>query len=222
MFFPKIDYSNTKGIKMNKWHYISAVCAFIIFCILWMTYETPFIQVFDQVAFDLLFGLEVFIVFHYIGETWFIFTVSIILLLIIWVCLKDEKLMLFNVLTGVFGFALYQVLKDIIERPLPEFVVIPTTYSFPSGHTTHGFLYLVTIAYVFDRIIISKKTSRIIWIVTIILSLLIGLSRISEGCHFASDVIAGWMLGYSWFTLCVWWYESDYPSSNQIGRKYEI
>ncbi|MFJ8236495.1 phosphatase PAP2 family protein [Ureibacillus sp. NPDC094379] len=207
---------------MNKWHFISAVCAFIIFCTLWKTYETPFIQAFDQGAFDLLYGLEFFIVFHYIGETWFIFTVLIILLLIIWIRLEDEKLMLFNVLTTVFGFALYQVLKHIIERSLPEFVIIPTTYSFPSGHATHGCLYLVTIAYVSNRMIISKKTSRIIWTIAIILSLLIGLSRISEGHHYASDVLAGWMLGYSWFTLCVWWYESDYPSSNLIGRKNEI
>ncbi|HWJ76885.1 MAG TPA: phosphatase PAP2 family protein [Niallia sp.] len=207
---------------MNKWYYISAVCTFIIFCILWITFDTPLIKAFDQGAFDLLYGLEFFIVFHYIGETVFIFSVVIILLLIIWDRLKDEKLMLFNVLTGGFGFALYQVLKYIIERPLPQFVDIPTTYSFPSGHATHGFLYLVTIAYVFDRMNISKKTSRIIWIVVIILSLLIGLSRISEGRHYASDILAGWMLGYSWFSLCVWWYVSDYPSSNQIGRKYDI
>ena len=197
---------------MNKWHYISAVCAFIIFCILWMTYETPFIQAFDKGASDLFYEREYITVFHYIGETKFIFSVAIILLLVILIRLKDYKLMLFELLSIGFGYALYHALKRIVERPRPEIVDQLNTFSFPSGHALHGFLYLVTVAYVFEKIVISKTTSRIIWTNAIILSLLTGLSRIAGGRHFASDVLAGWMLGYSWFILCVWWYESAYRS----------
>lgn len=206
-----------EGIKkMTKWHYILAVCTFAIFCILWMTYETSFIQAFDKGASDLLYGNEFITMFHYLGEKKFIFSVAAISSVVIWIRVRDYKLMLFVFLTVGCGYALYQSLKRIIERPRPDIADQFTSFSFPSGHALHGFLYLVTIAYVFDRIAASKKASRIVWTATIILSLLIGISRITEGRHYASDVVAGWMLGYSWFILCVWWYESGNPHFKRL------
>lgn len=196
---------------MNKRHYVIAICTFILFCILWMTYETSFIQSIDTAASKLLYGTHWITMFHYLGETKFIFIVSFIVLVIIWIRKRDYKLMLFVFLNVVVGFGLYQFLKHLIERPRPAIVDQFSTYSFPSGHALHGLVYLLTIAYVFDhvfdKIITSKKNSLTVWITAIILILFIGLSRITEGRHYASDVIAGWMLGYSWFILSVWWYE---------------
>ncbi|MEG0386248.1 MAG: phosphatase PAP2 family protein, partial [Solibacillus sp.] len=54
----------------------------------------------------------------------------------------------------------------------------------------------------------EKKKIQIVWIAAVLLACLIGLSRIAEGRHFATDVIAGWSMGYSWFIVCVVWYES--------------
>jgi len=197
---------------MARFYNISAIFSFFVFCILWLTYDTQVIHAFDQKANDLLFRVDFFTPFHYLGETKVIFFVSFIVLIIIWIRLRDYKLMFFMFLTIVGGFGLYQFFKHLVERPRPEIVDQFSTFSFPSGHALHGFLYLVTVAYVFEKIVISKTTSRIIWTIAIILSLLTGLSRIAEGRHFASDVLAGWMLGYSWFILCVWWYESAYRS----------
>ena len=39
------------------------------------------------------------------------------------------------------------------------------------------------------------------------LACFIGLSRIAESRHFATDVLAGWSLGYTWLIICVVWYE---------------
>ena len=47
----------------------------------------------------------------------------------------------------------------------------------------------------------------LIALVAIILFVLIGLSRIAEGRHYATDVLGGWSLGIAYFTLCVIWYE---------------
>ncbi len=193
---------------MNKSQYVLAVCSFVVFFILSVNYETPFIQAFDRVASDSLYGNKFITLFHYLGETKFIFAITIIILIIIWIRKKDYKLVVFVILSVGVGYGLYQFLKRVIERPRPEIVDQFSTYSFPSGHAVHGLLYLLTIAYVFNRIVISKRASRIVWITAIILSLLIGVSRITEGRHFASDVLAGWLLGYSWFILCVWWYKS--------------
>ncbi|HWL12402.1 MAG TPA: phosphatase PAP2 family protein [Ureibacillus sp.] len=192
---------------MNRFQSVFAIFTFVVFCILWMTYETPAIQAFDKFASDLLFGLDFITPFHYLGETKVIFGVSLIFMVIIWIRLRDYKLMFFVFLTICVGFGLYQFLKRVVERARPEIVDQYSTFSFPSGHATHGILFLLTLAFVVGRLITSQKTSQIVWIVAIILFLLIGLSRITEGRHFASDVLAGWSLGYTWFTLCTWWYK---------------
>lgn len=124
---------------------------------------------------------------------------------------KDLKLIVFVIFSVGGGYALYHLLKRVIERPRPDIVDQFSTYSFPSGHAVHGLLYLITIAYVLNRVITSKSASLIIWIIAILLAILIGLSRIAEARHFASDVIAGWLLGYSWFILSLWWLKSENP-----------
>lgn len=202
---------------MDKWRYIIAIITFIGFCILWLTYDTSVIEAFDKNASNLLYGLDFITLFHYLGETKVIFFISLILLIFIGARLKDLKLMLFVFLTVGLGYGLYQFLKHLIERPRPEIPDQFSTYSFPSGHAVHGLLYLLTIAYVVSKMVISKKASQFIWGIAIILLLLIGTSRITEGRHYASDVLAGWMLGYSWFMLCVWWYETG--NRKKVNKK---
>lgn len=144
--------------------------------------------------------------FHHIGETNFIFAVSVIFCIFIWIYKKDYKLIGFVIVSVGGGYALYQLLKRLIERPRPDIADQFSTFSFPSGHAVHGLLYIFTITYVLNRLYTLNKASLIVWIAAIILALLIGISRITEARHFASDVIAGWSLGYSWFIMCVWFY----------------
>ena len=192
---------------MNKL-YVLAVCTFVVFCILRITYETPFIQAFDSGAFHLLYGYLFITLFHYVGEPSFIFVVSFILLIMIWIRKKDYRLMIFVIFSVGGGYGLYQFLKRLIQRPRPDIVDQVSTFSFPSGHAVLGLVYLFTIAYVVNRIYSSKSASLIVWITAIIFTLLIGVSVIAEARHFASDVIAGWSLGYSWFILWLWWYQN--------------
>ncbi|QCR31228.1 phosphatase PAP2 family protein [Lysinibacillus sp. SGAir0095] len=203
---------------MNKVHYIFALFTFVVFCILWMTYETDAIKAFDQRASDLLFGIDSITWFHYLGETKVIFGVSLIVLVMIWVRLRDYNLMFFVFLTIGIGYGLYQFLKRVVERPRPEIVDQFTTFSFPSGHATHGILFLLTLAFVFSRLVKSKKASQVGWIMAIIIFVLIGLSRVTEGRHFASDVLAGWSLGYTWFIICAWWYFISHSDLNKLPR----
>ncbi|MEK5080789.1 phosphatase PAP2 family protein [Solibacillus sp. FSL W7-1436] len=147
-----------------------------------------------------------FFIFRAYGETKFIFTVAIILCILIWLRKKDFRLIGFVIFSVGGGYGLYQLLKRLIERPRPDIADQFSTFSFPSGHAVHGLLYVFTIAYVLNRLYNFNKASLIVWIAAIILTLLIGLSRITEARHFASDVIAGWSLGYSWFIFIVWLY----------------
>lgn len=204
---------------MNKLQYVLAVCAFVVFCVLWITYETPFIQAFDEVAFNTLYGNSFITIFHYLGETKFIFAIMILVLILLWIRKQDYRLMVFVLLSIGVGYGLYQFLKRIIERPRPEIVDQFSTFSFPSGHAFHGLVYLLTISYLITQHINSKKISLIVWISAIILAVLIGFSRITEGRHFASDIVAGWLLGYSWFILCVWWLNREHRNLSEQTKR---
>ena len=97
--------------------------------------------------------------------------------------------------------------KYAIQRPRPERLEQLSSFSFPSGHSMGGIIYLFTLAYIFSHYTTSQKRAYIVWLGAAILTILIGLSRIAESRHFGSDVLGGFSLGFAWFMLSVFWYE---------------
>lgn len=81
----------------------------------------------------------------------------------------------------------------------PHLVVVKTS-SFPSGHATSSMIFYLTIA-----LLLAGHSRRRFAAVTtaIILSLLIGLSRVMLGVHWPSDVIGGWAFGMLWVLLTI-------------------
>ncbi|MEK4427338.1 phosphatase PAP2 family protein [Solibacillus sp. FSL K6-1523] len=192
---------------MKKWAYPLAVVTGIIFIVMAFTYNTSTMNVFDDKIAAILTGNELIILFHYIGEPIFVIAVGVIAFLYLWLREKNYRGMNFILLTFAAGTLINQILKRIFERPRPEIVDQLTSFSFPSGHSMAGVLYLFTLAYIFSEIAKEKRKIQIVWVAAVLLACLIGLSRIAEGRHFATDVIAGWSMGYSWFIVCVIWYE---------------
>lgn len=66
---------------------------------------------------------------------------------------KNNRGILFVLLTVAAGNVLNQLLKKWVQRPRPEIEEQLTSFSFPSGHAMTGILYLFTIAYIFRRTI---------------------------------------------------------------------
>ena len=192
---------------MKNWTFVLAIFTFIIFAFLMYSFETPAFVNFDKEMASLLGGNKLIDAFHYLGETKFIFSIGILLIVWLWFYKRNYYGMFLVLLTYPGGFLLNQLIKRVVERPRPEMVDQLTSFSFPSGHAMMAMLYLLTIAYFLTERSVGKKKSTIIWLVAIILIVLIGLSRIAGSRHFATDVIAGWSLGYTWFVLCVLWYE---------------
>ena len=192
---------------MKNWMFVLAIFTFIIFAFLMYSFETPTFVNFDKEMASLLGGNKLIDAFHYLGETKFFFAVGILLIIWLWFYKRNYYGMFLVLLTYPGGFLLNQLIKRIVERPRPEMVDQLTSFSFPSGHAMMAMLYLLTIAYFLTEKSVGTKKSTIIWLVAIILIVLIGLSRIAGSRHFATDVIAGWSLGYTWFVLCVLWYE---------------
>ena len=191
---------------IKKWTYPLAIITLIIFMVLRVTYQGETIFSFDTKMAETLFGISFIEAFHYIGEPNFVVGVAILLIVYLAWIAKNYRGMMLVILTFAVGNVLNQLLKKWVQRPRPEIEDQLTSYSFPSGHAMSGILYLFTVAYLLSEN--NSKARKIqLWGGAIILTILIGLSRVAGARHFASDVIAGWCIGYTWFIICIIWYE---------------
>lgn len=202
---------------MKKWAYPLAIVTLIVFIVLRVTYQSQLMNTFDAKMAEILFGNRFIEIFHYIGEPIFVVAVAVVLMVYLAWKVKNYRGMLFVVLTFAAGNVLNQLLKKWVQRPRPEIEDQLTSFSFPSGHSMTGILYLFSLAYILAEN--SNKSRKILlWLGATILMVLIGLSRIAGARHFATDVLAGWSIGYTWFIICVIWYERRkhlFPSNHK-------
>jgi undecaprenyl-diphosphatase len=103
------------------------------------------------------------------------------------------------------GTLISTLLKNAFARPRPELVahlVDVRSYSFPSGHAMLSAVTFLTLGALLARVQSRKRLKAYILGVAVLLTLLVGGSRIYLGVHWPSDVLAGWCLGAAWAMLC--------------------
>jgi len=196
------------GYRLKKKVSIFAFATLLVFIIMALNFDIPSFEAFDMKIRSLLFGNNFIILFHYLGEIKFVIVATVIILLYLAIFKKDFRGVLFVLLTVGVGNGLNQLLKRIFSRPRPEIEDQLTSFSFPSGHAQISVMFFLTLAYLISKWLKNKGWKFITYSVMLVLIFFIGLSRIAEGHHYATDVIAGWSIGYTWFVLCVLWYES--------------
>lgn len=103
------------------------------------------------------------------------------------------------------GAVLNYVLKNLFERARPDafHLVSATGYSFPSGHAMVSLCFYGMLAFLLARIIPSWRWRYFLVIVTVLLIIAIGISRIYLGVHYPSDVVAGYTGGTMWLMFCI-------------------
>lgn len=104
------------------------------------------------------------------------------------------------------GTLLNALLKLWFDRPRPTVVphlVEVASSSFPSGHSMNSAIVYLTLGAVLARLVQPLSMKLYILGVALLISFLVGISRVYLGVHYPSDVLAGWSLGLAWAVL--WW-----------------
>lgn len=134
-------------------------------------------------------------------NTEFIIVATLLLVLLI----KNKKIGGMIASNVVLCSVINTIIKHIFLRPRPVGIKLIEQggYSFPSGHSMMAVAFYGLLIY-----IIWNTKWRNVWKIftttlLIILILLIGISRIYVGVHFASDVIAGLSISLSYLIIFI-------------------
>jgi undecaprenyl-diphosphatase len=135
----------------------------------------------------------------------------LILMLITFICLfvfwKNKRYFFFSCMIAlnlVVTSALNDAIKLIFHRERPDILRLVTAggFSFPSGHSMNSISFYGYIAYLIYVNMKSRWKYAIISLLSITV-LLIGISRIYLGVHYASDVLAGFAAGLAWLAIFI-------------------
>jgi undecaprenyl-diphosphatase len=101
---------------------------------------------------------------------------------------------------------LTQLLKLSFHRPRPVVahpLITAAEFSFPSGHASVSLVVYGMLAFFILLGLRSTLLKALVIVVTVLLVLLIGISRLYLGVHYFSDVAAGYVMGVIWLTICI-------------------
>lgn len=137
-----------------------------------------------------------------IGEPTVLIAASILCALWLWHAGRG-RLGLSLLLVALIGRGLSEIQKLLVNRPRPSLeahLVLVKTQSFPSGHATSSMVFYLALAI---ALVGHNRWRRTAISAAVVLSLLIGTSRVMLGVHWPSDVVGGWAFGALWVLLAL-------------------
>lgn len=96
-----------------------------------------------------------------------------------------------------------QVLKFIIQRPRPDGFRLATAsgFSFPSGHSMAAMAFFGLLAWLVWKYEADRRLRCLYATGFALVIVMIGVSRIYLGVHYASDVLGGFCLSMAWLAV---------------------
>jgi undecaprenyl-diphosphatase len=128
---------------------------------------------------------------------------------------------LFVLVATCGGGVMNSFLKGIFQRPRPE--IVPHlrdvfSLSFPSGHAMTSAAVYLTLGAMLMRITEGRVTKIYCMSAAMLVTVLVGSTRVYLGVHYPTDVLAGWIAGMSWALLC-WIVERALERRTRLARE---
>lgn len=104
------------------------------------------------------------------------------------------------------GLLISSTAKAFFDRPRPELVpydAFVNTSSFPSGHSMMAAVVYLTLGVLVARTLPQRRLKVYVLSLAVIATLLVGISRVYLGVHWPTDVLAGWLAGFLWASVCM-------------------
>jgi membrane-associated phospholipid phosphatase len=123
-----------------------------------------------------------------------------VLTALIFLIFKKKRFALAIVLAPLLGNGIKSIIKNVVGRPRPgwegcQSLVKLSDFSFPSGHTIFYTIYFGLLAWYGYRYLRDFWYGKLLYIFSALMIILVGISRVYIGAHWASDVLAGYVIG---------------------------
>lgn len=194
-----------KALKKNYKLIILLICVVILVAIIEDIFEkeTLFIDLFIYKLIVLSMRNDVLtIIFKAMTNLGGAYCLIIIAILCA-IFIKNKKIAFAIPINLILSTMLNLMLKNIVERPRPigYRLIDETGYSFPSGHSMISAAFYGLIIYFVWKNVKNTKLKYISCILLALLILLIGISRIYLGVHYASDVLGGFTISIAYLII---------------------
>jgi len=120
------------------------------------------------------------------------------------------------------GLVFCSLLKHLFHRDRPD--IVPRfsyvfTTSFPSGHSVMSAIVYLTLGALLARFVERKRLKFYFLAIAMLITFLVGVSRVVMGVHWPTDVLAGWSAGLVWALLC--WLVARYMQRRRLVERAE-
>lgn len=154
--------------------------------------------------------------------------VSASVLLVLWMGVRRNWAgVVYVVMTVGVGWLFgNEVIKNIIRRDRPQgvnIIAMPPDFSMPSGHSLAAFLFFATLCViVMLNLPTGMHLKRWLVLVSSIVIVAVGFSRVYLGVHWFGDVLAAWLYGGAWWAFTTATYVGAVTEERRVALRSTV
>ena len=139
----------------------------------------------------------------FLGKHQFLIPANLILIFYFLLVKKQNWFSIRVITIAISSVVLMLLLKQLFQRkrPLSPLLKAAKGLSFPSGHAIMAVTFYGLLIYILQHSITIDWLKWFLTFLVVVLIILIGFSRIYLRVHYASDVVAGFIIGLLWLLL---------------------